>query len=114
MADTTHPHHSSARTYVLIFVALLALTASTVWVANVELGPWHAAAALAIAAAKATLIVLFFMHGLESSRLVHLVVLGALLWLAIMISFTYWDYSTRDLDRRIRTGEPAEVKGAPR
>jgi cytochrome c oxidase subunit 4 len=108
MTETPHAHHSSARTYVLVFTALIALTISTVLVAFAPLEGWHAVAALLIAAAKATLIVLFFMHGLESSKLVHLIVCGALLWLAIMIGLTWWDYTTRGADKAIRTGgEPA-------
>ena len=106
MADPNHPHASAVRTYVLIWIALLALTASTVLVAFAPLGGWHALAALLIAAIKGTLIVLFFMHGLESSKLVHLVIFGALLWLAILIGLTWWDYSTRGVDREIRTGSP--------
>jgi cytochrome c oxidase subunit 4 len=81
-------------------------------VAYVPLGGFHVVAALAIAVTKATLIVLFFMHGLESGRLVHLIILGALLWLFIMLGLTWSDYYTRGVDRRIRTGQPVNV--APR
>ncbi len=102
-------HGPSVRTYVLIFCSLLALTAATVMVAFADLGGWHTTIALAIAVTKATLIVLFFMHGLESSRLVHLIIVGSLLWLAIMLVLTFSDYDTRGLDRRIRTGESFNV-----
>jgi len=99
---TATTHSASARTYLLVFGALLALTASTVLVAYGNFGPWHTAIALAIAIAKASLVVLFFMHGLESSKLVHLIVLGALLWLSIMLAFTLADFWTRGADVLIR------------
>ena len=113
MAEPTSPHHaSSVRTYLAVFLALLTLTATTVWVSHTPLGEFHLAAALLIAALKATLIVLFFMHGLESSRLVHLIIFGALLWLAIMLGLTWSDFYTRGVDKSIRTGVP--IQSAPR
>jgi cytochrome c oxidase subunit 4 len=99
----THREHTSPiRTYLLVFAALLLLAGTTVAVAYVPLGHWHTAIALLIAIAKATLIVLFFMHALESSRLVWIVIAGAILWLGIMLGGTLSDYLTRDVDRDIR------------
>jgi cytochrome c oxidase subunit IV len=102
----THPttHHASARTYFLVFGALLVLTALTVLAANpnVELGRFHAVVALAIAGCKATLVVLFFMHALESDKLVHLILLAALLWVAIMAGFMLCDYVSRPGDLLLR------------
>ncbi len=84
------------RAYVGIFVALLVLTAATVASCHYHLGPWHDVAGLGIAAAKAILIVLFFMHARHSSRLVWLVGLSGLLWLAILLALTMTDVATRD------------------
>ena len=98
---------ASLRNYLAVFAGLLILTLATVGVASVPLGHWHTVMALAIAAAKGTLIFLFFMHGLESSRLVWLIGLGALLCLAIMLSLTMADYQTRSLDDRIRQATPS-------
>jgi cytochrome c oxidase subunit 4 len=100
----THPttHHASALKYFLVFGALLVLTATTVLVAKVPLGPLHAIAALVIAAAKATLVVLFFMHALESDKLVHVILLAALLWLAIMAGFMLCDFLSRPWDLLLR------------
>jgi cytochrome c oxidase subunit 4 len=106
MADTTPHHAAGPRTYFLVFATLLVLTASTVLVASVPLGPFHTLVAVLIAFAKATLIVLFFMHGLESGRLVQLVLLGALLWLGILFAFTLADYWSRGLDLAIRNPTP--------
>jgi len=88
-------HVVPKRTYFLIFGALLALTALTTGVAFIDLGEWNTIAALAIAACKATLVALFFMHLRWSARLMRLVLLSALLWLAILISLTTTDVFSR-------------------
>jgi cytochrome c oxidase subunit 4 len=93
-------HVPSPLPYFLVFGGLLVLTLTTVLVASVPLGAWHTTVALAIAVVKASLIVLFFMHGLESSRLTWMVIVAALLWLAIMLGGTFSDYLTRDFDAK--------------
>ncbi len=88
-------HRISRGIYLLIFAALLLLTALTVAASFVELGPWHLAVALTIAMAKALLVVLFFMHVLHSGRLIWLVIGAALFWLGILLTLTFSDYATR-------------------
>jgi cytochrome c oxidase subunit 4 len=88
-------HVAPVRTYWLVFVGLLAMTALTVLASFVPLGIWHTPVALAIAGAKTTLVLLFFMHLLHSSRLTWVVALSGLLWLAILIILTMSDYVTR-------------------
>ena len=44
---------------------------------------------------KATLVVLFFMHVKESTRLTWAVVAGSLFWFGILIVLTMSDYLTR-------------------
>jgi len=85
----------SVRTYALVFGGLLLLTALTVGAAYAPLGPWHEGVALAIAALKATLVLLFFMHLLRSHRLVWIVAGGTILWLGILVTLTLSDYLTR-------------------
>jgi cytochrome c oxidase subunit 4 len=51
--------------------------------------------ALGIATIKATLVILFFMHGKYSSRRTKLVIVSGFFWLAIMLGLTIADYSTR-------------------
>ena len=84
------------RLYFLIFGSLLALTALTTGMAYVDLGQWNTIVALVIACCKATLVVLFFMHLRWSPRLMRVVLLSALLWLAILISLTTTDFFSRD------------------
>jgi cytochrome c oxidase subunit 4 len=58
-------------------------------------GPLNAVVALTIASIKATLVVLYFMHVRYSGRLVWLVIVAGLLWLAILFAITFSDYWTR-------------------
>ena len=88
-------HVVPKKLYFLIFGALVALTALTTSVAYVNLGKWNTIVALAIACCKATLVVLFFMHLRWSTRLMRVVLLSALLWLAILITLTTTDFFSR-------------------
>ena len=89
-------HIVQPRIYIAIFLALMVGTALTVLAAFVDFpGPLNAVVALTIAVVKATLVVLYFMHVRYSGRLVWLVILSALLWLAIMFAITFSDYWTR-------------------
>jgi cytochrome c oxidase subunit 4 len=90
-----HQHHASPVTYVTIFALLVVLTGVTVWVAGVDLGPLNATIALAIATTKATLVVLFFMHVKDSSRLTQLFLVAGLIWLGILLFITMSDFASR-------------------
>ncbi len=83
--------------YLVVFVALIVLTALTVALSFVELHSWHLIVGLLIATAKATLVGLFFMHMLDSGRLVWLAVGAGLFWICILIGLTLTDYLTRHL-----------------
>lgn len=97
MSDTGESavHAVSAKRYLAVFGSLLALTALTVVAAQVDLGMLNTPVALAIAVVKAALVVLFFMHALESPRLTRLVIVGAVLWLLILLVLTSLDYLSR-------------------
>jgi cytochrome c oxidase subunit 4 len=105
-----HARHTSLGTYLLIWAALIVLTLTTVGLTYVDLGEWHTPVGVAIAVLKATLIVLFFMHALESGRLVWMVIAVVVLFLAILWSFTLADFATRSIDSAIR--DPAS-RAAP-
>ena len=91
----TTQHVVSPKVYFLIFGTLIVLTLTTVGVATVDLGPMNIVAALVIAAVKATLVVLFFMHLRYSKPLTALVVFAAVMWLAILIGLTLTDFMSR-------------------
>ena len=88
-------HIDSIRTYTLVLLALLVLTAATTLVAFVDLGGFSVVVALAIAVCKMLLVALFFMHVRHSTKLTKLVVLGGLLWLVILLMLTLADFTTR-------------------
>jgi cytochrome c oxidase subunit IV len=89
------PHIVPVRSYVLVFLALMGLTALTVGVAFMNLGSMNTLIALVIAATKMLLVMLIFMHVKYSSRLTKLAILAAFFWLALLLTFTMSDYFTR-------------------
>ncbi len=93
-------HVVPVKIYVLVFLALMALTALTTAVALKDLGPLNTVAALAIAVGKMLLVVLFFMHVRYSSHLTKIVVMAAVLWLMILIALTLSDFRTRNWSPR--------------
>lgn len=85
----------SVRDYLLVCGALLALTAVTYFAARFDLGIWNSVIALAIAAVKAVLIILFFMHARSSIALVRITIVASLIWLGILMLGTLNDVITR-------------------
>jgi cytochrome c oxidase subunit 4 len=85
------------RTYYRVFAALIALTLVTVYVSFLELGPWHTTVGVLIGVVKASLVGLFFMHLLHSSKASWLAVLASLFWLGILMVLTISDYLTRHI-----------------
>ena len=88
-------HILPTRVYYTIFAILLFCTYLTVQIAFFDLGRLNAIAALAIAAFKATIVILFFMHVKYSTRLTWAVVLGSIFWFGILVALTMGDYLTR-------------------
>jgi cytochrome c oxidase subunit 4 len=84
-------------TYYKVFVALIALTLVTVYVSFLELGPWHTTVGVLIGVVKASLVGLFFMDLLHSSKASWLAVLASLFWLVILMGLTLSDYLTRHI-----------------
>ena len=88
-------HIVSKKTYALIFGILLLLTAVTTATGYVDLGRMNVVVALAIAAIKGVLVVLFFMHLAYSRRLTQMTIVAALMWLALLILLTLADIWSR-------------------
>ena len=88
-------HVVAKKIYFAVFAGLIVLTVVTAVVATIDLGPLNIVVALVIAMLKASMVMLFFMHLRWSTRLVHIVAVASLLWLAILISLTLSDYRTR-------------------
>jgi cytochrome c oxidase subunit 4 len=90
-----HEHVDSIKTYTLVFLSLLVLTAATTIVATIDLGPLNVVMALAIAVVKMMLVALFFMHLRHSTILTKVVVGGGMLWLGILLVLSFADFGTR-------------------
>jgi cytochrome c oxidase subunit 4 len=86
---------TSPPTYFTVFAALIGLTLLTVGLSFLELGAWHTPVGVAIGAAKAVLVGLFFMHLWHSTRLTRVVVAAGLFWVTFFLLMTLTDYLTR-------------------
>jgi cytochrome c oxidase subunit 4 len=87
----------SVRAYVLACATLLVLTGVTLFLAHVDLHGWNTFVGLGIAAIKAVVIALFFMHlKVAGSTMSRLVAIAALLWLSILLLGTLDDFLTRE------------------
>jgi cytochrome c oxidase subunit 4 len=101
MADQAHEEHAPhvhvtpLWIYFAVFTALAVGTILTVWASRIDLGSWNTPIALIIATIKATLVILYFMHAVHSSRLTWVVIVGAFVWLATLFVLTFSDYLTR-------------------
>lgn len=94
--DRAEHHVVPVWRYVLVFGALLVLTFLTVLAANFDLGGVaNEVVALGIAALKASLVVLFFMHVRYSTPLLRLVVAVGFVWFGMMVLFTMSDFASR-------------------
>lgn len=94
--DTHEQHHIlSYGKLAAVLGALLALTIVTIGVSYLDLGPLNVPLALAIASTKATLVLLFFMHLKYEGKVIVISFVSTIIFLAIMITFTFWDVAFR-------------------
>lgn len=74
-------------------------TVLTVYAATVDLNHLipglNIIVALTIAVFKASLVVLFFMHGKYSPKRTQIVIIASVFWLAVMLFMTMSDYISR-------------------
>src|SRR5690606_33511217 len=92
-------HVASVKQLLIVFIALLGLTALTVWQGTaLSLGSWELLVVLLIATAKATLVVLFFMHLLYDKPLNAIAFLVALWFAILFIGLTLGDALTYSTD----------------
>ncbi len=84
-----------AKTLFGIAAALLALLALTVALSFVNLGRFNFTVAIIIAAAKAILVVLFFMEVRHSGAIVKAMATSGVLWLLLLIIGSVLDVLTR-------------------
>jgi cytochrome c oxidase subunit 4 len=95
--------HVSGLGYLLTFVALLALATLSLLLSFLHWTTGDLVMSLVIAAAKALLVLLFFMHLIEQRSANRLVVVVSFGFAALLIGLTAADVATRHL-------EPARVQ----
>ncbi len=79
------------RTFIFVWLALLALTGITVAVSRIHLGALNVWAALGIASLKSGLVIFIFMHMKYEKPLLKIFLFLALVILAIFIGLTFAD-----------------------
>jgi cytochrome c oxidase subunit 4 len=82
---------SHGRTYVIVWIALLVLTAITVTIAELHLGRFSTMTALVIATAKASLVLAFFMHLRDEKRVFKVMFFVPVLTLGVILVLTFID-----------------------
>ncbi|MBG3878354.1 cytochrome-c oxidase [Desulfovibrio oxamicus] len=96
--DAVHDagHHAvPVRTNMLVWAALMLLTAITVGVTSFDFGFLNVVVALSVATTKAGLVILWFMHLRYEGRVIRLMVFTAFVILAIAIGLTFFDVAYR-------------------
>jgi len=97
MATTEHSTHQPAplSLYLATFGMLMFLTIVTILAGSHDFGMWSTPIALGIAAVKAALVVVIFMHGYSSSPLTWIIILASMFFLTIMLGLMLSDYMSR-------------------
>jgi len=97
--EHSEQHIVSPKIYFTIFAVLMICTVLTVAAAEIDLNQYfrglNIIVALTIAVLKASLVVLFFMHGKYSPKRTQLVIIASIFWLGVMLFMTMSDYVTR-------------------
>jgi cytochrome c oxidase subunit 4 len=99
LAALNDHHVVSTKVYVNNAIALFVLFVLTVGAAFINLGTLNLAIAMAIAIAKATLIILYFMHVRYTTNAIRVWVIASFFGLAVLIGGTLHDYYTRHWPR---------------
>lgn len=86
----------SNRTIFLVYLALMFLLLATYATAHVDLGILNTPVSLSIAALKAVLVALFFMHLRYQRGIARVAAIAGLLWLGILMTLALSDFNTRN------------------
>lgn len=91
-----HKHHvCSIALFTKVFLALIVLTAITVWSSRMDFGSLNMPIAMLIASIKATLVMTFFMHLKYDTAMNQITMISSFLFLALLFLFTLGDLTTR-------------------
>jgi cytochrome c oxidase subunit IV len=83
------------KTYLKTYLGLLALLAATVGAIFINLGPFNIVLTMAIAFAKALLVIFFFMHIRASAKAVWIYAFLGVIWISFLVGGTLADILTR-------------------
>ena len=117
------PHVGSFGSYVAIFGALFVLTAITVAMSRINLGPWNLPVAVFIACIKTSVVVMFFMHVKYATPLIKLTAAAGFVWLLFMFGLTFADYFGREMitapaawitEKAVAPGHPTAPAAEPK
>lgn len=97
---TTHTHTegnhiTGNKTYIIVWLVLMVLTAVTVYVSYINFGTLNIVIALVVASIKATIVALYFMHLKFEDSITWVFALFPLSLLALLIAMTMTDMFTR-------------------
>lgn len=95
MQNDAPQHLMEYKTLATVLAVLIILTGVTVGASYVDLGIMNVPIALGIASTKVTFVLLFFMHLKYEGKAIKISFLCTIFFLAIMISFTFWDVAFR-------------------
>jgi cytochrome c oxidase subunit 4 len=98
-----HHHDDHVRGLYMIYAALLVLLLLTVGVAFIHMGSMNIVMALAIAVAKACMVIWVFMHVRDGGKLVWMFASASFVWLGILLVLTMSDYLSR---HQLPRGDP--------
>jgi len=94
MSEAEH-HIVTPKTYLAVYISLLAATGLTVVAAFIDLHEFNPIIAIGIACFKSVLVILFFMHVYYVSRLTKLTVAAGFFTFLVLITMTLSDYVSR-------------------
>jgi cytochrome c oxidase subunit 4 len=94
----TEEHHiTSNKTYIIVWAALMVMTAITVYVSYINFGMLNIVIALVVASIKASIVALYFMHLKFEDSITWVFALFPLSLLALLIGMTITDTFTRTI-----------------
>lgn len=96
----SHKHTSTIFTYMVVWFVLMVLLLATVLAIEIDLDHMlfpgaNISLAMFIAVVKALIVMLWFMHVKDASKLTWIFAGASFIWLGIMVLFTLQDYHTR-------------------
>lgn len=95
MENNEKHHIVPYMTHLIVLLGLLVLTALTIAVTSIELGPLTVTVALVLATSKALLVLIYFMH-LKFDNVIYSIMVGFVMFSIIsIIVITFLDYLFR-------------------